>query len=110
MTQTTPAKKNWSDEAVAQLIQLTNGANPVSADDQNRIAETMGLSVRSVSAKLRNLEIGTASLAKETVPTFSVEESSGLAAYVMSNAGLQTYAEIAAGFEAGKFSAKASSR
>jgi hypothetical protein len=106
MTQTTANKKNWSEEAVARLTGELGAERPVSATTVHRIADLMDLSVRSIAAKLRNLEIEVASLAKETTSAFTADEGAALAGYVVSNPGTQTYAEIAASFADGKFSAK----
>lgn len=105
MTEKTTAK-NWTDETVATLLSIVGNTNPVAADSVEAAAAQLGKSVRSIASKLRQLDREVASMAKEKVATFTADESTDLAAYVSSNAGLMTYKEIAESFAGGKFSAK----
>ena len=102
MTETT---KKWNEAVVAQLLDLVGMESPVSAATVESIAETLGLSVRSVAAKLRQLDKTVESLAKVKVSAFSDEQTADLAAFVAANAGSLTYKEIAEQFE-GDFNAK----
>lgn len=102
----TEKAKKWTDETVATLLSTVGDASPVSADAVNAAAEKLGVSVRSVAAKLRQLDREVASMAKETVPTFTQDESDSLAAFVNSNDSSLTYKQIAEQFAEGKFSAK----
>ena len=102
----TEKTKKWSDEAVAQLTQIVGNESPVSPSTVEKAAEAIGVSVRSVAAKLRQLEFTVASLAKEKTSAFSEDEGAELAAFVSSNAGAYTYKEIAEKFASGKFNAK----
>lgn len=102
----TETKKNWSDEAVAQLRDLAGSESPVSAATVNAAAETLGRSARSVAAKLRQLDFTVASLAKEATATFTEDEGNALKAYIESVSGTKTYKEIAEAFQGGKFSPK----
>lgn len=104
MTETT--KKNWSDEAVAQLRDLAGSESPVSAATVNSAAETLGRSARSVAAKLRQLDFTVASLAAEKSATFTEDEGAALKAYIESVSGTKTYKEIAEAFQGGKFTPK----
>jgi len=102
----TEKSKKWSDEAVAQLLQIVGNESPVSAHSVETAAEALDVSTRSVAAKLRQLDREVASMAKEKVSAFSEEESHGLHQFVASNPGLFTYKQIAETFADGKFTAK----
>lgn len=97
--------KKWNEGAVAILRTIVGEEHPVSASTVEKAAETLGVSVRSVASKLRQLDIEVASLAKEKVATFTPEQGEALANYVNSNAGKYTYKEIAEQFP-GEFSPK----
>jgi hypothetical protein len=99
------SNKKWNDAAVATLLQVVGNESPVSAATVQSAAEKLEISTRSVASKLRNLDIEVASLAKEKVATFNVEQSAALTQFVNDNAGLLTYKEIAEQFP-GEFSAK----
>lgn len=103
---TTQTAKKWTEDAVATLLATVGDVRPVPANVVEQAATTLGVTARSVAAKLRNLEIEVASMAKDTAPTFSQVEGEQLAAFVSNNAGTMTYAEIAAAFLDGKFTAK----
>lgn len=98
--------KKWSDEVVAQLLEIVGSESPVSTATVESAATTLGVTVRSVAAKLRQLDREVASMAKEKVSAFTPEETAGLEAFVESNAGAYTYKEIAEKYEGGKFNAK----
>jgi imidazoleglycerol phosphate dehydratase HisB len=102
----TEKSKKWSDEAVAQLLQIVGNESPVSAHSVEAAAEALDVSTRSVAAKLRQLDREVASMAKEKVSAFTEEESHGLHQFVASNPGLFTYKQIAETFAGGKFTAK----
>jgi hypothetical protein len=102
----TEKAKKWSDEAVAELTNIVGKTGAVSAEQVEQAAEALGVTVRSISSKLRQLDREVASMAKEKVSKFTDEESDNLAAYVTGNAGVYTYKEIAEKFASGKFSAK----
>ena len=102
----TEKQKKWSDDAVKTLLNTVGSSNPVTAAQVEKAAEVLGVSARSVAAKLRQLDREVASMAKEKVPAFTQDESSKLAAFVNANAGKYTYKEIAEHFLGGKFTAK----
>jgi len=102
----TEKSKKWSDEAVAQLLQIVGNESPVSAHSVETAAEALDVSTRSVAAKLRQLDREVASMAKEKVSAFSEQESEGLHQFVASNPGIFTYKQIAETFADGKFTAK----
>ncbi len=102
----TEKAKKWSDEAVATLLEIAGSADPVSVQAVERAAEALGVTTRSVAAKLRQLDREVASMAKEKTSAFTEAEGEALAEFVNSNEGLYTYKEIAEQFAGGKFSAK----
>lgn len=103
---TDKATKNWSDEAVAQLLSIVGSESPVSVAAVEQAAEALGKSTRSIASKLRQLDREVASLAKEKVSAFSADEGDALASFVNANSGNLTYKEIAESFAGGKFTAK----
>jgi arsenate reductase-like glutaredoxin family protein len=103
---TEKATKNWSDEAVDQLMQIVGNESPVSVDSVERAAEQLGKTTRSIASKLRQLDREVASLAKEKTSAFTADEGADLADFVQANAGNLTYKEIAENFADSKFSAK----
>lgn len=103
---TEKAAKNWSDEAVDQLMSIVGNQSPVSVDAVERAAEALGKTTRSIAAKLRQLDREVASLAKEKTSAFTADEGEALAEFVEANAGNLTYKDIAENFAGGKFTAK----
>lgn len=97
--------KKWNDETVATLLGIVNGESPVSPATVEKAAAALEVSSRSVASKLRQLDVEVASMAKEKVATFNVEQGTALAEFVTANAGKFTYKEIAEQFP-GEFSAK----
>ncbi len=107
MTNTTStSSKKWNDEATAQLTELTAGLSPVPGSVVEKAAETLGFTVRSVAAKLRNLGLVVETMAKAKVPAFTLEQGSDLTNFLNANAGNLTYKEIAEQFADGSFTAK----
>ena len=102
----TEKAKKWSDDTVAQLLKIAGSANPVSVERVEQAAEALGVTVRSVASKLRQLDREVASMAKEKVSAFTPEQSQALTSFVNNNAGQMTYKDIAENFAHGEFSAK----
>ena len=102
----TEKAKKWSDDTVAQLLSIAGSANPVSVERVEQAAEVLGVTVRSVASKLRQLDREVASMAKEKVSAFTPEQGEALEAFVGRNAGELTYKEIAEQFQGGTFTAK----
>lgn len=102
----TEKAKKWTEESVATLLSIVGDATPVSAASVNAAAEALGVSARSIAAKLRQLDHEVASLAKEKVPAFTEAEGNDLASFVNANANAYTYKEIAENFADGKFNSK----
>lgn len=103
MSETT---KKWNEQVVAQLLEIVGTESPVTAATVEAAAAALDISVRSVAAKLRQLDLAVESLAKVKVSAFSDEETAALSAFVASNAGTLTYKDIAEQFANGKFNAK----
>lgn len=95
----------WTDERTASLNTAVAGLSPVSREKVAELATTFETSTRAVAAKLRKLgvEVETASTAPKA---FSDEQASDLVDFVNDHAGEYTYAEIAANFDDGHFTAK----
>lgn len=96
---------NWTEERVAQLEAFVGDESPVSQETVRAAAEDLGVSPRSVAAKLRNLEYEVAR-ASEKPKTFSEDQADALAEFLADNSGAFTYAEIAERFEGGAFTAR----
>jgi arsenate reductase-like glutaredoxin family protein len=102
----TEKAKKWSDEAVAELTSIVGKSGAVSVEQVEQAAEALGVTVRSVASKLRQLDREVASMAKEKVSAFTEVESNSLHKFVTNNSGAYTYKDIAESFAGGKFSAK----
>lgn len=98
--------KKWSDESVATLLSIVGNTSPVTVELVEQAASALEVSVRSVAAKLRQLDKEVASMAKVKEAAFTVDEGADLKAFVEANAGQLTYKEIAEQFAGAKFSAK----
>lgn len=105
MSETTKAAK-WSDERIATLLETVGNVTPVSAALVEKAATALEVSVRSVAAKLRQLDREVASMAKVKDPAFTTEEGDALTKFVSDNAGQLTYKDISEQFAGGKFTAK----
>lgn len=102
----TNTNKKWSDEAIAKLLEVVGSESPVSPSTVEAAAQAIGVTTRSVAAKLRQMDHTVASMAKEKVSAFTEAEGAELAAFVQANAGTLTYKQIAENFAGGKFNAK----
>jgi hypothetical protein len=102
----TEKSKKWTDEVVAQLLDVVGSETPVSVQAVEKAAEVLGVTTRSVAAKLRQLDKEVASMATVKAPAFTEDEGTQLAAFVKANEGVYTYKEIAEQFAEGKFNHK----
>ena len=102
----TEKAKKWNDATIATLMTTVGSESPVSVASVEKAAVVLGVTVRSVASKLRQLDIEVASMAAVKAPAFTAEQGAALAAFVTSNAGQLTYKEIAEQVEGGAFSAK----
>lgn len=102
----TEKAKKWSDATVDQLLSIVGNSSPVSVELVEQAASAIGVTVRSVASKLRQLDREVASMAKEKTSAFTADQSIALERFVTNNAGRYTYKDIAEKFEDGSFSAK----
>jgi len=98
--------KKWSEATVEQLMSIVGNESPVSVIAVEKAAEVLGFTVRSVAAKLRQLDLEVASMAKERTSAFSEAEGQALAEFINANSGAYTYKEISELFAGGKFNHK----
>lgn len=100
--------QKWTPERVQSLVGLvgTDTHAEVSANLQATAADQLGVSIRSIASKLRNLEYVVASTAVKAVAKYTPAQEEELRAFVESNAGQFTYAEIASNVLGGVKSAK----
>ena len=100
------ALPKWTEERTDQLTLFVGSESPVSQATVAEAADNLDTSARSVSSKLRKMgfevELASAAAGK----SFSEEQEATLSAFVTSNSGEYTYAQIAEHFEGGAFSAK----
>ena len=102
------ATQKWTDERVETLVGIvgTDTDSEVSAELQQTAAAQLDVSVRSIAAKLRNLQYTVASTARKVTSKYTEAQEEELRAFVESNPGAFTYAEIAAEVLGGNFTAK----
>jgi transposase len=95
----------WTDEREAALLSAVGNARPVTQTVAAAAAEALEVSTRSVSAKLRKMgeEVEKAG---PRARKFSEDQENALVAFLESQSGAYTYAEIAEQFAGGEFSAK----
>ena len=100
------ALPKWTDERTQQLTDFVGSESPISQATVANAASELETSTRSVSSKLRKMgfdvELASASASK----SFSEDQEATLQAFVTDNSGSYTYAENAANFEGGHFTAK----
>lgn len=97
-------KINWNEENTQKLVELA-GTGVVSQELLVSIAEELGTSARSVGAKLRKMDFEVAKAAPKS-SAWTTEQEAELESLVTANANNLTYAEIAATFQGGAFTAK----
>jgi len=96
----------WTEERTAQLTEFVGGESPVSQGTVAEAATDLETSTRSISSKLRKMGFDVELASAGAVRAFTDGQEATLAAFVSSNSGDYTYAEIAGHFEDGHFSAK----
>jgi predicted transcriptional regulator len=89
--------QKWTEDRVETLVGLVGNdrSQEVTASLQEMGAEKLEVSIRSIAAKLRNLGYPVASTAAKHVAKYTEAQEEELRAFVESNAGQFTYAEIA---------------
>ncbi len=96
----------WTDERTDQLTNFVGDETPVSQSTVIEAAETMDTTSRSVSSKLRKMGYDVELASSTAVRAYSEEQEAILESFVTENSGTYTYAEIAANFQDGAFTAK----
>ena len=87
----------WDEVRTSQLVDIVSGeAQPISQEVVAEAAKALGTTNRSISSKLRNMDIPVESAAAATkVKQYSDAEEAELRSFVEANDGIYTYAEIA---------------
>ena len=96
----------WTDERTAQLTDFVGGESPITQATVAEAADQLETSTRSISSKLRKMGFDVELASAGATRAFTDAQEATLAAFVADNSGEYTYAEIAAHFEDGHFSAK----
>lgn len=95
----------WTEDRVNELQDIVGSERPVSLAAVEAAAAALEVSTRSVSSKLRSLDIEVEKVSA-AAPAFSEAQTQALRDFISRNEGLYTYAEVAAAFADGAFSAK----
>ena len=100
------ALPKWTDERTASLVDFIGSESPISQATVASAADELETSTRSVSSKLRKMGYDVELASSVSHRTFSEDQEATLSTFVTDNSGQYTYADIAASFENGEFSAK----
>ena len=96
----------WTEERTNTLVAFVGDESPISQETVADAAEQLETSTRSISSKLRKLGFDVELASARATRAYTEDQENTLSAFVIGNSGKYTYAEIAQGFEDGKFSAK----
>jgi len=96
----------WNDERTESLSKFVGDEVPVSYATVIDAAASLDTSTRSIASKLRKMGYVVESSTATVTRAFTDSQADTLRTFVENNSGDYTYAEIAAAFEEGKFSAK----
>ena len=100
------ALPKWTEERTQNLVDFIGSESPISQATVANAAEELETSTRSVSSKLRKMGYDVELASSVSHRTFSEDQEATLSQFVTDNSGQYTYADIAASFEDGAFSAK----
>ena len=100
---TTP---KWTEDRTRILTAMVEGMDVISQDTVANAAAELETTTRSISSKLRKMGYEVELAATAHKKAFSDEQADALANFVTANSGAYTYADIAANFEGGAFTAK----
>lgn len=100
------ALPKWTEERTDALTNFVGDESPVSQATVAEAAEQLETSTRSISSKLRKMGFDVELASAAGGKSFTEAQEATLAAFVESNSGEYTYAEIASHFEDGAYSAK----
>lgn len=100
---TTP---KWTEDRTRILTAMVEGMATISQDTVATAAAELDTTTRSISSKLRKMgyDVELASTAHKKA--FSDDQEASLRSFVESNSGNMTYADVAANWEGGAFTAK----
>lgn len=100
------ALPKWTDERTDALKAFVGDESPVSRATVEGAAEHLETTPRSIGSKLRKMGYEVELASSSASRAFSPEQEATLEAFVTSNSGEYTYAQIAEHFEGGSFSPK----
>jgi len=100
------ALPKWDESRLAQLVAYVGNEEPVSIQTVNAAAVELETSPRSIASKLRKEGYDVEKSATVASKTFTEKQEDALREFLVENSGDYTFAEIAAAFDNGTFSAK----
>ena len=100
------ALPKWDEPRLAQLVAYVGNEKPVSIQTVNAAAVELETTARSIAAKLRKEGYDVEKSATVATKTFTEAQEDALREFLIANSGEHTFAEIAAAFANGAFSAK----
>ena len=100
---TTP---KWTEDRTRILTAIVENMDTISQDTVATTAVELNTTTRSISSKLRKMGYDVELAASAHKKAFSDEQADTLSAFVTDNSGEYTYADIAANYEDGAFTAK----
>jgi len=100
------ALPKWTEERTEQLVSFIGDETPVTRSTVDEAAERLETSSRSISSKLRKMGYEVERASEAGVRAFTEQQENTLRAFVESNSGKFTYAEIAEVFADGAYEAK----
>lgn len=100
------ALPKWTEERTEELVSFVGDETPVSRSTVDEAAERLETSSRSISSKLRKMGYEVERASDVGARAFTEQQENTLRAFVESNSGKFTYAEIAEVFADGAYEAK----
>ena len=100
---TTP---KWTEDRTRILTAIVENMDTISQDTVATTAVELNTTTRSISSKLRKMGYDVELAASAHKKAFSDDQADALSAFVTGNSGEYTYADIAANYEGGTFTAK----
>ena len=100
---TTP---KWTEDRTRILTAMVEGMDTISQSTVASASVELDTTTRSISSKLRKMGYDVELAASAHKKAFSDDQADALSAFVTGNSGEYTYADIAANYEGGTFTAK----
>ena len=100
---TTP---KWTEDRTRILTAIVENMDTISQDTVATTAVELDTTTRSISSKLRKMGYEVELAASAHKKAFTDDQADALSAFVTGNSGEYTYADIAANYEGGAFTAK----